>query len=359
MAEKLPSHLPAWPLEIICYCLIFVVGLLGNLFVCVVIWKSGPTFRRVPFNVYLMALAITDAILAVVCLPIYLLSLPMFRPYHPKGTDGRILCQAVTGYVIPFWLSGVSIYLLVIISFERYEAVSNPFLARTKIASKWTALYIIIAWVISSAVNAPTIVGVGYIESESFPKNYYVGNYCTYIWNPTTKVIFSFTFVFQFTVPAAVFIFNLLRIRRCLNKLDTSLAHGFQDSQQQLIVIERKKRTVRIMFIASLMFFVCWTPNNAMYFTSQFGLKGNDWNSPIYQAGILLGFFNSCINPFIYAFISKDFRDRCKKVLKEISGGKKERGEMFVKSTQSQGNYGSVPNNSEECGSRTALLISL
>ena len=261
-------------------------------------------------------------------------------------------------YVIPFWLSGVSIYLLVIISFERYEAVSNPFLARTKTASKWTALYIIMAWVISSAINAPTIVGIGYIESDSFPKNYYVGNYCTYIWNPTTKVIFSFTFVFQFTVPAVVFILNLLRIRHCLNKLDTSLTHGFQDSQQQCTVIARKKRTVRIVFIASLMFFVCWTPNNAMYFTSQFGLKGNDWNSPIYQAGILIGFFNSCINPFIYAFISKDFRDRCKKVLREMFGVKK-RGELFAKNAQCQENYGSVPNNSEDYGSSTALLVSL
>ena len=102
MVEDLPNHLPAWPLEIICYCLIFFVGLLGNVVVCVVVWKSGPSFRRVPFNVYLMALAVTDAVLAVVCLPIYLLSLPMFRPYHPKGTDGRILCQAVTGYVTYF-----------------------------------------------------------------------------------------------------------------------------------------------------------------------------------------------------------------------------------------------------------------
>ena len=46
--------------ELVCYCFIFIVGLLGNLTICLVVLKSGPSYTLLPFNVYLMTLAIAS-----------------------------------------------------------------------------------------------------------------------------------------------------------------------------------------------------------------------------------------------------------------------------------------------------------
>ena len=125
--------------ELTCYCCIFIAGVMGNSVLCLVVWKSGPAFRRVPFNIYLMALAIADLLLAVVCLPVYVMSSSIYN--HPGGQDGLILCKVITGYLLQFWLAGVSIFLLVIISFERCSAIRDPFQARTQTTSRKTAIH--------------------------------------------------------------------------------------------------------------------------------------------------------------------------------------------------------------------------
>ena len=290
---------------------------MGNSTLCLVVWKSGPEFRRVPFNIYLVALAVTDLLLAVVSLPVYVMSSSIYQ--HPEGKDGLILCKIITGYLLQFWLAGVSVFLLVIISFERCSAIRNPFQARTRTTSRKTAIYISAAWSIGIFINLPMIIGVKY--SKSHPN---IGNYCAYDWSPLSLTFYACTFMLQFLIPAIIFIVNFYRVRKYLGKLDDNLKSGFESSGQMLRALEQKKKTVRIVFVVSAAFFVCWTPNNVMYFMFQYGgSKDITWDSALYQIGIILGFLNSCINPFLYAFQSDGFRNHCRKVLRELFATRK------------------------------------
>ena len=160
------------PWELVCYCFIFLVGLVGNVIIFLVVLKSGPSYRCVTFNIYLMALAVADLTLAVVCLPIYIMSTSSFP--HPTGTQGTAVCKIVTGYLLTFWLGGVSIYLLVVISFERYAAISRPLQAMARSTSKRTASFIAFAWVIAFVIQIPTVVGVNFSTTNAT-----IGNYCT------------------------------------------------------------------------------------------------------------------------------------------------------------------------------------
>ncbi len=310
--ERFP--LRAW--ELVCYCIIFIVGAIGNSIVCLVVLKSGPNFRSVPFNVYLMALAFTDLLISVLGLPIYIMSTSAFP--HPSGKSGESMCKAITGYLIPFWLGGASIYLLVFISFERYSAINRPMQARMKTASKKTAFCIVSSWLIGLIIQIPTIVGVTYVDKAPM-----VGNCCVYTWKTALvrDSIYACTFTFQYGIPALLFIFNFVRIRNCLAKLDNTLkfAFGSGNLKQQLQVMKRKRRTVRTVFFASLAFFVCWTPNNIMFFLFQYvNVSKIDWHSVLFQSGMLLGFASSCINPLLYCFQSKEFRSHCKRVIKKM-----------------------------------------
>ena len=306
---KYGLELKAW--ELICYCILFVVGVIGNLIVCVVVMKSrsrSGRMRDVPFNIYLMSLAIADMALAVVSLPVYLLSTTTFS--HPTGTKGTILCKLFTGYLLPFWFGSVSVYTLVIISFERYTAISKPFVAMTKSVSKVTALYIGSAWLIGLVLQLTTIVGVGYHPSH--------GRYSDYIWSKTTGTIaYATAFTFQYVVPAIILVVNFYRIERCLAKIEKSLRSKFKNDQF-MSIMKAKKKTIRIVCVVSAAFFICWTPNAVMYFLFKYAGSHSSWRTDIYRASIVLPFFNSCVNPFLYAFQSKEFQGHCKKVFKQI-----------------------------------------
>ena len=304
------------PWEVVCYSLILVIGVLGNTTVILVIRKSGNSakyrFRDVPFNVYLMALAIVDLILSIICLPVYIMSTNAFP--HPTGVGGKVFCKLITGNLPQFWMAGVSIYLLVAISFERYAAISKPFKARLGTTTK-IYVYIGLAWFFGFARELPVLVGITYTD-----KNAQVGTSC-YYWPKQLPSIFIFTclFISQYILPAVIFFINFYRIKKRLNRLDSTLKTALGDERQRIKIIKSKQRTIRIVFIVLVTFLICWTPNNIMYLLFQYGnVPSVEWHSDVYQFGIILGFSSCCLNPFLYAFQSKQFRIHCWKVLRKI-----------------------------------------
>ncbi|XP_028398385.1 phe13-bombesin receptor-like [Dendronephthya gigantea] len=307
-----------WTWEIICFSFIFLAGVLGNLTVILVVLKSGSArhrLREVPFNIYLMALAIVDLTFAITCLPIYILSTNVFN--HPSGTKGDVLCKIITGYFIPFWLCDVSIYMLVIISFERYAAICKPFQAVHLGIPRKTYFYIAAAYLAALIIQIPTIVGIRYAGVNG------TVNFCTYVWPSETvsTIIYAVVFICHFVIPAAIFIINFYRIKRCLTKLDENLRRSIGDAKGRIKIMKSKEKTIRIVFVVMVAFFVLWTPNHVMYFLFQFGEIHNlRWNSNYYQVGIILGFSSSWLNPFLYAFQSRDFRSHCRKVFRKMFG---------------------------------------
>ena len=302
--------------ELLCYCLILIIGVLGNSVVILVIMKSGSSpkhrLRDVPFNIYLMALAIVDLALCMVCLPVYIMSTDAFT--RPTGVQGDIFCKLVISNVFQFWLAGVSTYLLVVISFERYAAIANPFKTRLGITKK-TYIYIALAWFFGFVRELPFIIGIRYTATNAT-----VGT-CPFYRSEKIPIIslYSCLFVIQYLIPTVIFLINFYRIKKCLNRLDTTSKIALIDNRQRVKLLRRKERTIRIVLVVLLTFLICWTPNTIMYLSYKFwNVSTVKWTSNYYQFGIILGFSSSCLNPFIYAFQSKEFRSYCEKVFRNI-----------------------------------------
>jgi hypothetical protein len=264
-----------------------------------------------------MALAIVDLTFAVTCLPIFVLSTSVFD--HPTGDQGDILCKLITGYLIPFWLCDVSIYTLVIISFERHTAICKPFQAIRLGIPRKTYLYIAGAYLAAFVIQIPTIVGIRWAGANG------TVSYCTYDWPSDTvsTAIYGVVFACHFILPATIFIFNFYRIKKSLTKLDGDLRRAFGDARHGVKIMKSKEKTVQIVFVVMVAFFVLWTPNHVMYFLFQFGeIQHLRWNSNYYQIGIILGFSSSWLNPFLYAFQSRNFRSHCRKVFRKMLGNR-------------------------------------
>ena len=298
--------------EIASFSMISILGFIGNLVVCIVMLTGGKKLRSVPFNVYITSLAATDLTLAVVGIPIYIASKSSFP--HPSGNNGNLFCKLVTGNLIPFWLAGSSVYILVLISFERYYAIRDPFLARTRTTSRKTVIAITSALLLGLVVQIPVIVGVEYTK-----ENATISNYCTYKWKDKSATFFVYlsSLTFQYLIPAGIFVLNFIRIRKCLVNLDDVLKRqsGYRLGKKNQGAIKQKRRTIKTVFIIVVAFFVCWTPNTIMFFVFQYaGASSLAANSSIFEVSVVLAFSSAWVNPMLYSFQSTEFRKHCKKL---------------------------------------------
>ena len=313
--------------------LILVTGALGNLLVCLVICKSSSGFRSTPFNMFLCSLAVTDMLLALVVLPNYVLSTSIFN--HPDGLWGDVMCKTITGDFLTFYFSNVSGYTLVLITLERLRAAQKFPETISNDANKgcrWRAwLSIVIAWLIPLALDGP---GAFYILNYKHEKTPVVGNHCIYIWEgePTLKarIYGAAILIFEGLIPLMIFIYSFYHIRKFLveeeKRMSRRTGNEFNEGYRYYSSWQRLKRiqkTVKVFMITSAVYVVCWIPNKIMFFMVTYVGQGEKYskftlNSDVYQIGILLGFTGSCINPYLYAWQSKEFRKHCKKTLKSL-----------------------------------------
>lgn len=79
-----------------------------------------------------------------------------------------------------------------------------------------------------------------------------------------------------------------------------------------------------MLILVVILFFICWGPRVTMDVLQKFDLV--DFSPAAYRMRIIfniLTFFHGCINPFIYSFMSKNFRSRFVRYLEKCGCKKK------------------------------------
>lgn len=84
--------------------------------------------------------------------------------------------------------------------------------------------------------------------------------------------------------------------------------------RKQTAGIENKRSTswraevTKTLIVVYVVYVVCWTPNQCSFLL--LAISGSlDYHMPFYQTTIILAFFSSCVNPFIYALRHKTYKD--------------------------------------------------
>ncbi|XP_057315118.1 apelin receptor B-like isoform X1 [Hydractinia symbiolongicarpus] len=302
------------------YMVIFILGLVGNGIVIFVIMKSKTIQRDAPFNIYLLALAIIDMLISIICVPTYALSTDAFL--HPSGEYGEVLCKLVTGYTIPFWLLDVSVFLLVAIAVERRKAIIDSFSTLQYRSIKLTLSYVGIALLMGILTQAPTYYGAHY---ES--RNATVGNACKYDCGSTTMDILHYSaFTLECIVPSIVLFICFRHIKKHLTKFEGELHHSIPDyykakNKKFIPNIAHKKDTIGTFKIIVIVFLVCVALNEITYVLLEpvLNITSLQWNSSLYQVTVMLRFSNSCLNPILYSFRSKSFRKKVRDVFNDMT----------------------------------------
>lgn len=280
--------------ELCWYILIMILGVLGNVFVLIVSFRSKSVSRSAPFNVYVTSLALVDLLISLLVVPMYILS-----------TD---LTTRLVMYFFTFWFAHASMYLLVAICIERRKAILYPFTTLRKQTFTKTILVVFFMLLLGFLNEVPFIYGL-FHKTEKATKL-------------TLHMVASALEIF---IPLIVFIVSFIQIQICLTQREKDLGEFLNKYKHEKTYrkvktsnqMQSKKSTIHTMQLVILTFFLCILPNEMLYVLLQyFNFTELEWGSPVYQVGILLRLSNSCLNPIVYSCRSQLFRKHFKEVFK-------------------------------------------
>lgn len=280
------------------YSVICAVGLTGNTAVIYVILKA-PKMKTVT-NMFILNLAIADDLFTLV-LPINIAE--HLLHYWPFG---EILCKIILS--IDHYNIFSSIYFLTVMSIDRYLVVlatvrSKRMPHRTYRAARIVSLCV---WALVTIIVLPFIVFanvyVDDLEIKScglnFPKP-------ERFWFKASRI---YTLILGFAIPVStICILYTMMLYKLRNMRLNSNAKALDKA--------KKKVTIMVFIVLAVCLF-CWTP---FHLTTIVALTTDPAQTSL-VIGISyfitsLSYANSCLNPFLYAFLDDSFRKSFRKML--------------------------------------------
>ena len=134
---------------------IVVLGFTGNMLVIIVVLANRQ--MRNTTNLLILSLSVADLFFIIICVPFTAMGYAMTT--FPFGIAWCRIYQ----YVIQV-TAYVSIYTLVLMSFDRYLAVVHPISSMTLRTERNTVVVIVLCWIVILLCNIPLIFQYGVIE---------------------------------------------------------------------------------------------------------------------------------------------------------------------------------------------------
>ncbi|KAL4235611.1 hypothetical protein ACF0H5_004007 [Mactra antiquata] len=341
------------------YSLVGLLGLVGNLLVIFAIMRVKR--MRSITNLFLLSLASADLLLVCVCVPLKCIS---FYTYSWK--QGFFLCKFLN-YIQTVSMI-CSALTLTVMSIERFIAIKHPLKARSMCTKRHARIVIISTWIASFVTAIPVIFVIEHREVGHDRVAYW----CHKHW--LTKPIYNKVFeLYMITliliIPFCVMIVTYTWIANIIWHVASRRAdmrsgshvtnyssscisdvsgdqqqNGNTDNKVKVAPIvplksplavgpstkaymdddKTRKQVVMMLIIVVILFAVCWTPvlvNNVLVAFGHLDYLNMGILKPIRMIFHLMSYANSCVNPFVYAFMSKNFRDGFKQsVLACIKG---------------------------------------
>ncbi|XP_035040621.2 proteinase-activated receptor 2 isoform X2 [Hippoglossus stenolepis] len=297
-AETLKSNLTTVFLPII-YIIVFIVGLPANgMALWVFLFR---TKKKRPSSIYLANLALADLL--------FVIWTPLKIAYHLNGNNwiyGEPLCKVLVSFF--YGNMYCSILSITCLSVQRYWVVAHPLSQQsknTKVAvgmcvSIWafiwlttTPLYLYDHTARLKDPNITTCHDVNIIKNLTDPF-------------PSVRLpyyYFNFMAIVVFLIPCVVIVVAYILLLRALG-----------NSMQESTAAKNRHRSRLLIVTVLVTFMVCFIPSNIMlvvhYTLLKNGVKNNGYG--FYISTLCLASLNSCLDPFIYYFVSEDFRNHVK-----------------------------------------------
>ncbi|ELV10234.1 neuromedin-U receptor 2 [Tupaia chinensis] len=301
------SHL-SLPVSVV-YALIFVVGVVGNLLVCLVILRHQS--MKTPTNYYLLSLAVSDLLVLILGMP-----LEVYEMWHNYPfLFGPLGCYFKTSLFETVCFA--SILSVTTVSVERYVAILHPFRAKLESTRRRALRILGIVWCFSVLFSLPN-TSIHGIKFHYFPNGSLVPGSATCT---VVKPMWVYNFIIQITsflfyvLPMIVIsvLYYLMGLRL---KKDKSF-----EPEEMIANIQRpsRKSVTKMLFVLVLVFAICWTPFHVDRLFFSFVEEWTESLATVFNLiHVISGVFfylSSAVNPIIYNLLSRRFRAAFRNVI--------------------------------------------
>ncbi|XP_051028481.1 proteinase-activated receptor 2 [Acomys russatus] len=278
------------------YTIVFVIGLPSNgMALWVFLFR---TKKKHPAVIYMANLALAD-LLSVIWFPLKI-------AYHLRGNNwiyGDALCKVLIGFF--YGNMYCSILFMTCLSVQRYWVIVNPMGHPRKKANIAVGVSLAI-WLLIFLVTIPLYVmkQTVYIPAlnittchDVLPEAVLVGDMFNYFLSLAIGV-----FLFPAFLTASAYVLMIKTLRS-----------SAMDEHSE----KKRRRAIRLIVTVLAMYFICFTPSNLLLVVHYFLIKTQSQSHAyaLYLVALCLSTLNSCIDPFVYYFVSQDFRDHAKNAL--------------------------------------------
>ncbi|XP_062303608.1 galanin receptor 2b [Osmerus eperlanus] len=276
------------------FSLIFLLGTIGNSLVLAVLLRSGQVGYNTT-NLFILNLSVADFFFIIFCVPF------QATIYSLEGwVFGSFMCKVVhffinlTMYASSFTLAAVSV--------DRYLAIRYPLRSRELRTPCNAVVAMVVIWGLSLIFAGPYL---SYYDLIDFANS----NVCVPGWKEhNRKVLDTCTFVFGYVIPVLIVSLSYTRTIKYLWTAVDPL-DGMSESKRA------KRKVTKMIIIVTVLFCICWLPYHVVILCYLYG--DFPFNQTTYAFRILshcMAYANSCLNPIVYALVSKHFRKGFKKV---------------------------------------------
>uniref|UniRef100_A0A8C3QJF4 F2R like trypsin receptor 1 n=1 Tax=Cyanoderma ruficeps TaxID=181631 RepID=A0A8C3QJF4_9PASS len=333
VAEVLTGKLTTVFLPIV-YIFVFIIGLPSN---AMAIWVFFfRTKKKHPAVIYMVNLALADLLFVV--------WFPLKISYHLNGNNwlfGEGLCKVFVGFF--YGNMYCSILFMTCLSVQRYWVVVNPIVDSKKKSEIALGISIGI-WIVILLGTIPLYLvnQTAYIQNlnittchDVLPENVLARDMLTYFLSLATGL---------FLIPAIITALAYILMIKTLSASIIDVSTG-----------RKRKRAIKLIIVVLSMYLICFTPSNVLIIVHYSLLKAYSQSHLYvwYITALCLSTLNSCIDPFIYYYISKDFRDNLKYALLCRSVRTTERMQVSLSSSRYPKKSSSYSSNSSRTNKST------
>ncbi|XP_056017372.1 allatostatin-A receptor-like [Ostrea edulis] len=283
----------------ITFALIAVLGIVGNALVIHVFVILSKKKSQNTTNILIVSLAAADLLFLVFCVPFTAANYAM--SYWPFG---NVWCKIVN--FMTHVCAYVSIWTLVLLSLDRCIAVVHPVLSKQIRNCRNTCLLLGITWTLILCGNVPILLQYGVLHYQwmGFDRSSCL-NLAGLRSKIVLKVFYGCFFVFGYVLPLTLICVLYGFILKKMLHRSTATTHQRRSTRH------RKRRVIRVVVAFVVAFAICWLPIQVMCIVGSFTHYERTMGSTaVLMVANCMSYINSCINPVLYAFLSKDFQRR-------------------------------------------------
>ncbi|XP_026187427.1 trace amine-associated receptor 13c-like [Mastacembelus armatus] len=256
-------------------------------------------FRQLhtPTNLLLLSLAVSDFLVGLLVMPFQILLT------EPCWFLGDLVC--VLDYFLNFIIVCSSVVNMVLISVDRYVAICDPLHYPTRITLNRVQICVVLCWVYS--VFCSFLILYNNLKQP--------GRYNSCYGECVINIIGALDLLLFFIIPVTAIIILYMRVFVvAVSQARAMRSHIAAVTLQRSVTVTVKKsemKAARNLGVVVAVFLMCYSPSYCVSLSGYELTIGSSTNIFI----IVMIYFNSCLNPIIYAFLYPWFRKSVKLIV--------------------------------------------